>query len=367
MAQWQLLSVSQVDLQSCRLYVQLGIGQRFFRASTHGLRALAAASPPPDTQTLLVVQTRPGVSSAAQNKIVIKADLIGSKCKSEILAVVSRLQGIKSMEIDAEKCTLTVVGTVDPVCIVQKLNKKCFAASIVSVADDKPKEKDTCKEVCEKLCKEKCEKITCCKECKEKCEKECKEACEKNGCDVPRYCTLYPSSPLLSICLSSKYTYHAFRPSVRSPGIKSMTIDAEKCTLTVVGTVDPVCISLKLKKKCFATSIVSVEDDKPPAPKKEEKDPCKELCEKLCKERCEKIACSKECKELCEKLCKERCERRCKAWLETGSCSCRPAPGCCCGGTCTPRPTYSYCYYCYTYGSCGGRCGRGGWPGHFGC
>jgi hypothetical protein len=112
-------------------------------------------------------------------KIVIKADLVGSKCKSEILAAVSKLQGIKSMDIDAEKCTLTVVGTVDPVCVVMRLKKKCFAAAIVSVEDDKPKKKEPCKEACEKVCKEKCDKITCCKECKEKCEKECKDKCEK--------------------------------------------------------------------------------------------------------------------------------------------------------------------------------------------
>ncbi|CAO2174190.1 unnamed protein product [Urochloa humidicola] len=112
-------------------------------------------------------------------KIVIKADLVGQKCKSEILAAVSKLQGIKSLDIDAEKCTLTVVGTVDPVCVVLRLKKKCFAACIVSVEDDKPKKKEPCKEACEKLCKEKCDKITCCKECKEKCEKECQDKCEK--------------------------------------------------------------------------------------------------------------------------------------------------------------------------------------------
>ena len=43
------------------------------------------------------------------------------------------------MDVDAEKCTLTVVGTVDPVCIAQKLKKKCFAVNIISVEDDKPK------------------------------------------------------------------------------------------------------------------------------------------------------------------------------------------------------------------------------------
>ncbi|XP_039851294.1 uncharacterized protein PF07_0086-like, partial [Panicum virgatum] len=157
-------------------------------------------------------------------KIVIKADLVGQKCKSEILAAVSKLQGIKSLDIDAEKCTLTVVGTVDPVCVVLRLKKKCFAASIVSVEDDKPKDKDPCKEACEKLCKAKCEKITCCKECKDKCEKECKDKCEKaceawlgKGCCScgrcrPRspgiYCNPAPSYPYHYGCPSS-YPYYA--------------------------------------------------------------------------------------------------------------------------------------------------------------
>ncbi|KAL6890591.1 hypothetical protein ACP4OV_008846 [Aristida adscensionis] len=112
-------------------------------------------------------------------KIVIQADLVGQSCMSEILSVVATIEGIKSMDIDPEKCTLTVVGPVDPVRIVQKLKKKCHPAKIISVADDKPPEKkDPCKEACEKLCKEKCDKLTCCKECKDKCEKECKEQCE---------------------------------------------------------------------------------------------------------------------------------------------------------------------------------------------
>ncbi|CAM0146420.1 unnamed protein product [Urochloa decumbens] len=137
-------------------------------------------------------------------------------------------------------------------------------------------------------------------------------------------------------------------------GIKSMEVDAEKCTLTVTGAVDAVRIAQKLKKKCFAATILSVADDKPKPPEPP-KDPCKEACEKLCKERCEKLCCSKECKEKCEKACKERCEKRCKAWLEGGSCSCsrcRPSPGFC------YTPSYPYC-------GCGRGCG--GWPGRFGC
>jgi len=110
-----------------------------------------------------------------------------------------------------------------------------------------------------------------------------------------------------------------------------LDIDAEKCTLTVVGTVDPVCVALRLKKKCFAASIVSVEDDKP---KDKDKDPCKEAC---------------------EKLCKAKCEKACEAWLGKGCCSCgrcRPrSPGI----YCNPAPSYPYHYGCpssYPYYAC---------------
>ncbi|XP_044346191.1 heavy metal-associated isoprenylated plant protein 43 [Triticum aestivum] len=106
-------------------------------------------------------------------KMVIRADLIGDKCKSKIMSIVAKLEGIKSMDIDQDKCTLTVVGTVDPVCVVHKLRKSCFAATIISVDDDKPKEKKSpCQEACEKAWKDKYDKA-----CQEKCEKDCKEPC----------------------------------------------------------------------------------------------------------------------------------------------------------------------------------------------
>uniref|UniRef100_A0A0E0JGD9 HMA domain-containing protein n=1 Tax=Oryza punctata TaxID=4537 RepID=A0A0E0JGD9_ORYPU len=75
-------------------------------------------------------------------KTVIRTDLIGRSCKADILHAVSKLQGIKSMDIDEENCTLTVLGPVDPVKIVHSLKKGCFAAAVVSVEDDKPKEPD---------------------------------------------------------------------------------------------------------------------------------------------------------------------------------------------------------------------------------
>ncbi|KAF8762197.1 hypothetical protein HU200_009747 [Digitaria exilis] len=131
-------------------------------------------------------------------------------------------------------------------------------------------------------------------------------------------------------------------------GIKSMTIDADKCTLTVTGTVDPVCIVQRLRKKCFSAFILSVEDVKPPEPPKPPNDPCKEKCEKLCKDKCERIGC-KECRDKCEKACQERCERRCNAWLTGSSCSC---------GGC--RTSSGWCHTSsYTYCWCGRGCGGG--------
>ncbi|KAM0879860.1 hypothetical protein ACQ4PT_033951 [Festuca glaucescens] len=98
-------------------------------------------------------------------KIVIRADLIGKKCMANILSTVAKLEEIKSIDIDQDKCTLTVVGTVDPVRVVRKLRKARFAAAIVSVEDDKPeKKKDPCQEACEKACKENCEKACNCNE-----------------------------------------------------------------------------------------------------------------------------------------------------------------------------------------------------------
>uniref|UniRef100_M8CC42 HMA domain-containing protein n=1 Tax=Aegilops tauschii TaxID=37682 RepID=M8CC42_AEGTA len=151
-------------------------------------------------------------------KIVIRADLIGEKCKSKIMSIVAKLEGIKSMDIDQDKCTLTVVGTVDPVCVVQKLRKSCFAATMISVDDDKPKEKKSpCQEACEKAWKEKYEKA-----CKEKCEKACKEPwcgdCEKG---TPSYrCTpgCYSSPCGLPSChyYSNGYGSQRGRPPPRA-------------------------------------------------------------------------------------------------------------------------------------------------------
>ncbi|PUZ57511.1 hypothetical protein GQ55_5G438000 [Panicum hallii var. hallii] len=109
-------------------------------------------------------------------KTVIRADLVGSGCKMAILSTVAKLEGIKSMDIDAENGTLTVVGAVDPVAIVLELKKACLAAAIVSVEDDKP----PAPEEPEK------EDDPCCR-CGEACVQACEEGCVRGGC----YCCYY--------------------------------------------------------------------------------------------------------------------------------------------------------------------------------
>ncbi|CAM0146418.1 unnamed protein product [Urochloa decumbens] len=110
-------------------------------------------------------------------KTVLRADLIGSSCKMAILSTVAKLEGIKSMDIDDENCTLTVVGAVDPVAIVLELKKACLKAVIISVEEDKPKEPEPDPEPTK-------EDDPC--RCREACVQACIEACEK-GC----YCCCY--------------------------------------------------------------------------------------------------------------------------------------------------------------------------------
>ncbi|CAO2203037.1 unnamed protein product [Urochloa humidicola] len=115
-------------------------------------------------------------------KTVLRADLIGSSCKMAILSTVAKLEGIMSMDIDAENCTLTVVGAVDPVAIVLKLKKACLKAEIISVEDDKPKDDEP---AAPEPDPEPTKEDDPC-HCREACVQACVEACEK-GC----YCCYY--------------------------------------------------------------------------------------------------------------------------------------------------------------------------------
>ncbi|KAJ1690571.1 hypothetical protein LUZ63_014726 [Rhynchospora breviuscula] len=91
-------------------------------------------------------------------KIVVKVTIIREKCKTVILESVAKLDGIQSLNLDEEKGTLTVVGNVDPVSIINSLKKKKMAAQIESVGppEEKKPDEEECKKACEKM-------IECCR------------------------------------------------------------------------------------------------------------------------------------------------------------------------------------------------------------
>lgn len=74
-------------------------------------------------------------------KIVLKVAITCKKCKTCVLGIASKVKGIKSLTYDEEKSTLTVVGDVDVVVIVEHLRKAKHPAEVVSVIDEK-KEKE---------------------------------------------------------------------------------------------------------------------------------------------------------------------------------------------------------------------------------
>ncbi|KAF7055552.1 hypothetical protein CFC21_063065 [Triticum aestivum] len=69
-------------------------------------------------------------------KIVLKVDITAERCKAGAMSVVAKLPGIKSMAVDGEKGTLTVVGDVDVVCLASALRKAKFTALVVSVGPE---------------------------------------------------------------------------------------------------------------------------------------------------------------------------------------------------------------------------------------
>uniref|UniRef100_A0A0D9UZ34 HMA domain-containing protein n=1 Tax=Leersia perrieri TaxID=77586 RepID=A0A0D9UZ34_9ORYZ len=278
-------------------------------------------------------------------KTVIRSDLIGKACKSEILATVATLQGIKSMDIDAEKCTLTVVGTVDPVRISpwrmtsprrrrrrtparrpkrnwRRLGRSASqTAAPVALALPPVRLALALSPIRLALALSRTP-ATSLPVAATATNMACGLRRHHLGTAVTKRDILGENASsssqdlqgTLKTVIKSDLIGKACKSEIMATvatlqGIKSMDIDAEKCTLTVVGTVDPVRIVRKLKKKCFAACIVTVEDDKPK--EEEKKDPCKEAKEKL------------------EKAWKEVCEK------------CTPCPPCPtpCPLPCPPCPT----------------------------
>ncbi|CAI9769255.1 unnamed protein product [Fraxinus pennsylvanica] len=92
-------------------------------------------------------------------KIELKVTINCLKCKTEILKAVAKLTAVDSVTVDVEKGTLTVVGGVDPVCIVTSIRKTGKCAEITSVGP--PKKPEPKKESPKKPCK----LPACCKQC----------------------------------------------------------------------------------------------------------------------------------------------------------------------------------------------------------
>ncbi|EOA22399.1 hypothetical protein CARUB_v10003034mg [Capsella rubella] len=80
-------------------------------------------------------------------KVEIKVDIDCQKCKHAIMEAVTELEGVNLVSLDQEKSVLTVVGTMDPVCVVDQLKRIKQKPVVISVGppkkpDPKP---DPCK------------------------------------------------------------------------------------------------------------------------------------------------------------------------------------------------------------------------------
>ncbi|GLJ20126.1 hypothetical protein SUGI_0365410 [Cryptomeria japonica] len=80
-------------------------------------------------------------------KVVVAVEMCCEKCKTRVLKTVAKVEGVDSIEVDASKNTVTVIGEVDPVKITVKIRKFSRCAQIISVGPHPPPKKPEEKKV----------------------------------------------------------------------------------------------------------------------------------------------------------------------------------------------------------------------------